>query len=114
VVRIDPGATHVVQRVSLGSPSGLALSGDAVLVAVRHSGAGHRGRTLVLRADRPKHGGIVDTIDFALSNATYTWPLLRMTGDGLTAFNQASGPAGAELVPDLATSLPAPTDGGRT
>ena len=37
-----------------------------------------------------------------------------MTGDGLTAFNQVSGPAGAQLVPDLATSLPTPTDGGRT
>ena len=37
-----------------------------------------------------------------------------MTGDGLTALNQASGPAGAQLVPDLATSLPTPTDGGKT
>ena len=37
-----------------------------------------------------------------------------MTGDGLVAFNQVSGLAGAQLVPDLATSLPAPTDGGRT
>ena len=37
-----------------------------------------------------------------------------MTGDGLTAFNQVSGLAGAQPVPDLATSLPAPTDGGRT
>ena len=37
-----------------------------------------------------------------------------MTGDGLTAFNQVSGLAGTQLVPDLATSLPAPTDGGRT
>jgi YVTN family beta-propeller protein len=115
VVRIDPGRTHVAQRVSVGSrPSGLAMSGDDVLVAVRHSGAGHRGGALVLRADRPKEGDVVDKIDSALSNATYTWPLLRMTGDGLTAFNQAGGPAGAELVPDLATSLPTPTDGGRT
>ena len=37
-----------------------------------------------------------------------------MTGDGLTAFNQVSGLAGTQPVPDLATSLPAPTDGGRT
>ena len=37
-----------------------------------------------------------------------------MTGDGLTAFNQVSGLAGAQLVPDLATSLPKPTDRGRT
>ena len=37
-----------------------------------------------------------------------------MTGDGLTAFNQVSGLAGTQPVPDLATSLPTPTDGGRT
>ena len=37
-----------------------------------------------------------------------------MTGDGLVAFDQVSGLAGAQLVPDLATSLPTPTDGGRT
>ena len=105
----------MAKRVSVGSrPLGLATSGDAVLVAVRHSGAGHRGGTLVLRADRPKQGDFIDHIDVALSDYTYVSPLLRMTGDGLTAFNQASGPAGAQLVPDLATSLPTPTDGGRT
>ena len=37
-----------------------------------------------------------------------------MTGDGLAAFNQVSGLAGTQLVADLATSLPEPTDGGRT
>ena len=37
-----------------------------------------------------------------------------MTGDGLIAFNQVSGLAGTQPVPDLATSLPTPTDGGRT
>ena len=53
VVRIDPRRNQVAQRVSVGShPLGLAMSGDAVLVAVRHGGAGHRGGTLVVRADR--------------------------------------------------------------
>jgi peptide/nickel transport system substrate-binding protein len=115
VVRIDPSTNHVAQRVSVGGrPLGLAMSGDALLVAVRHSGAGHRGGTLIVRADRPKQGNVFDPIDVALNNFTYVYPFLRMTGDGLTAFNQASGPAGAQLVPDLATSLPTPTDGGRT
>ena len=68
----------------------------------------------MLRSDRPKQGDFIDPIDVALSDYTYVLPFLRMTGDGLTAFNQASGPAGAQLVPDLATSLPTPTDGGRT
>jgi YVTN family beta-propeller protein len=114
VVRIDPGTNMVAQRISVGSRLlGLATAGDDVLVAVRGSGAGHRGGTLVLRAD-PKHGDFVDHIDVGLSDYTYVSPLLRMTGDGLTALNQASGPAGAQLVPDLATSLPTPTDGGKT
>ena len=37
-----------------------------------------------------------------------------MTNDGLVAFNQTSGLAGTQLVPDLAVSLPTPTDGGKT
>ena len=119
VVRIDPRRNQVAQRVSVGGrPSGLATSGDAVLVAVGHSGAGHRGGTLVLRANGLGEEGEVvnsiDSIDPAVTQYTYVWPLLRMTGDGLTAFNQVSGLAGTQPVPDLATSLPAPTDGGRT
>ena len=58
VVRIDPSRNQVAQRVSVGGrPLGLAMSGDAVLVAVRHSGAGHRGGTLVLRAERARRKG---------------------------------------------------------
>jgi YVTN family beta-propeller protein len=115
VVRIDPGTNQVAQPVSVGGrPLGLAMSGDALLVAVRQPGAGHRGGTLVLRANRPRKGDVVDSIDFALATYTNAMPLLRMTGDGLTAFNQVSGLAGAHLAADLATSLPSPTDGGRT
>ena len=84
-----------------------------MLVAVRHTSAVHRGGTLVVRSDRPKHGSFIDSIDF-LSGYTYVHPFLRMTGDGLTAFNQVSGLGSAQLVPDLATSLPEPTDGGET
>jgi YVTN family beta-propeller protein len=112
LVRVDPTTNQVTKRVSVGSRlQGLAISGDTLLVAVRHSNAGHRGGTLVVRADQPT---VVDSIDFAVSGATYTAPFLRMTGDGLVALNQVSGLAGAQPVPDLATSLPGPTDGGLT
>ncbi len=118
VVRIDPNRNQVAQRVSVGGRvSGVAMSGDAVLVAVPHSGAGHRAGTLVLRTNGPRtkeDADSIDSIDSALSLYTYVSPLLRMTGDGLTAFNQVSGLAGTQPVPDLATALPAPTDGGRT
>ena len=115
VVRIDPSTNQVAQPVSVGGrPLGLAMSGGAALVAVRQPGAGHRGGTLVLRAERPRNGDVVDFIDPALATAANTMPLLRMTGDGLVAFNQVSGLGGTQLAADLATSLPEPTDGGRT
>ena len=42
------------------------------------------------------------------------WFILRMTNDGLMGWKQVGGTAGNDLVPDLATSAPTPTDGGRT
>ncbi len=56
----------------------------------------------------------LDSIDPAVSYDTTSIPILRMTNDGLVGFNQASGLAGTQLVPDLAVSLPTPTDAGKT
>jgi YVTN family beta-propeller protein len=107
---ISPRTDVVTRRITVGErPLGVALSAGAVLVAVRQSGTGHRGGTLKIRINNTLH-----QIDFAVAYASIAWPFERMTGDGLVAFNQASGLAGTELVPDLARSLPAPTDGGRT
>jgi YVTN family beta-propeller protein len=115
LVRIDPRTSQVARRFSVGNrPQGVATSGADVLVAVRDSGPGHRGGTLTLRSDLLPHTNPIDSIDTAVSYSTYMWPLLRMTGDGLVAYNQVSGLAGTQLVPDLAVSLPAPSDGGRT
>jgi peptide/nickel transport system substrate-binding protein len=40
--------------------------------------------------------------------------LVMLTNDGLTGFQRVGGSAGVRIVPDLAVSLPAPTDGGRS
>jgi len=56
----------------------------------------------------------MDSLDPALSYQVWTWPALRMVYDGLVAYHISDGPAGQELVPDLAVSLPRPTDEGRT
>ena len=40
--------------------------------------------------------------------------LLSIVYDGLTAFRRTGGSAGTQVVPNLAQSLPAPSDGGRT
>ena len=110
LARIDPRTNQVVQRISVGNrPQGVAISRGSVLVGVRLSGAGHRGGTLKVRMNRD-----ADSIDPAIAYDSTSWPFLRMTSDGLVAFDQASGLQGAQLVPDLAVSLPTPTDGGKT
>jgi peptide/nickel transport system substrate-binding protein len=40
--------------------------------------------------------------------------MLSLTNDGLVGYRRVAGLAGDELVPDLATALPSPGDGGRT
>ena len=54
------------------------------------------------------------TIDPAVAYSVDTWNLLSLTSDGLVGFRRAAGIAGTTPVPDLATTIPDPTDGGRT
>ena len=42
------------------------------------------------------------------------WQMLSMTNDGLVGYRRVGGLAGDQLVPDLATALPVPADGGKT
>jgi len=42
------------------------------------------------------------------------WQLLIDTHDGLVTFAKVDGTAGTKIVPDLATSIPKPTNGGKT
>jgi len=107
---ISASTDQVTRRVTLGSRlQDVGLSGSDVLVAVRSSDAGHRGGMLRIRLSNTLH-----QIDFGLAYSTASWPFERLAGDGLVAFDQTSGLAGTQLVPDLASSLPAPTDGGKT
>ena len=57
---------------------------------------------------------LLDTIDPATAYSPESWSILPMTNDGLVAFQRVGGPQGAAIVPDLATSIPQPSDGGRT
>lgn len=105
LVRIDPGRDAVAERIVTGQrPSGLAAGGGRLWVAARDASAEHRGGTL--RVSVPEVDGIEQ------GYPAVSW--MTLSGDGLTAYRRTSGPAGASIVPDLATSLPTPTDGGRT
>lgn len=109
--RIDPRKDAVVRTINLRNrPVGIAVAGKDVWVAVQASGAGHRGGTLRLALGNVPF----DSIDPAVATLPGAWFSLIMTGDGLTAFKRASGSEGTQLVPDLATSLPTPTDSGMT
>jgi peptide/nickel transport system substrate-binding protein len=70
---------------------------------------GHAGGAVTIRTPRA-----VDSIDTALAYDTLSWSILNTVGDGLTGYVRAGGSQGTRLVPDLAVSLPTPTDGGRS
>jgi peptide/nickel transport system substrate-binding protein len=73
------------------------------------SAGGGRGGTLTLLAN--SNWG---TADPAKNYTLQEWQLLIITNDGLVQFRSANGSAGTELLPDLATSIPKPTNGGKT
>ncbi len=54
------------------------------------------------------------TADPAQNYTLEEWQLLIDTHDGLVQFKRVGGTAGTKIVPDLATSLPQPTNGGKT
>lgn len=108
---IDPTENAVSRTIELGNlPTGLAVAGEKVWVAVRASGNAHRGGKLTLLASEDPS----PTMDPALEYDPLKWSALIATNDGLTAFKRVGGSEGGQVVPDLATSLPVPTDGGKT
>ncbi|HJQ50423.1 MAG TPA: ABC transporter substrate-binding protein [Gaiellaceae bacterium] len=109
--RIDPKTNQPGKPIDVGNqPQGIATAGGQLLVSVAaRQGVGHRGGTLKIALSFG-----LDAIDTAAAYSTASWPILHLTNDGLVAFDHASGVAGDQLVPDLAVSLPEPTDGGKT
>jgi peptide/nickel transport system substrate-binding protein len=109
---IDPSKGRVVHTAETDNrPLGIAAKGGSLYVAVRTYGRAHRGGTLVLLS-KPLYW--MSRIDPADSYNPPEDQILLITNDGLVAFKRAGGSDGIRLVPDLATSLPTPADGGRT
>ena len=71
--------------------------------------AAHKGGTLTILANSAF--GVADP---AQNYTLEEWQLLIDTHDGLVQFNRVGGVAGTKIVPDLATAVPLPTDGGKT
>jgi ABC-type transport system substrate-binding protein/DNA-binding SARP family transcriptional activator len=107
LVSVDPQTGTVRRRYTIGAaPAAVTLLGRTPWVAAgAPAGREHRGGTL-----RVQYAAIQEL------DPAFAWDvhpaIWRATGDGLVAVTQASG--AAQLVPDLATAVPLPTDGGRT
>lgn len=106
---VDPEHNVVARTLRLGNPLvGVATSGDQVFAAARGRGVVHRGGTLTILTPA------IDNLSVDLTNPLGPFEAFIVTNDGLTAFRKVGGVAGTQLVPDLAVSLPTPTDAGRS
>src|SRR6476620_5984966 len=94
--------TLILAGCSSGSPSSSSSSSAS-------AAAGHKGGTFTILATSAF--GVADPAQ------TYTlqqWQLLIDTHDGLVGVAKVGGVPGSKIVPDLATSIPTPTNGGKT
>jgi YVTN family beta-propeller protein len=109
ISRIDT-ATGETRTIAVGNaPTGLAAAGGTLWVTVRAAAPSHRGGTLRVASESSP-----PSIDMAVAYEATAWQIFAMTNDGLVGFRKVSGADGSLLVPDLATSLPKPTEGGTT
>ena len=113
VDRIDSANNRNTATITTGSsPRGLVLVGSAPWVAFcAFSTAAHRGGALTVETGYLPGG---QGIDPAGTGWRPTITAEHLVYDGLVALRQTGGAAGVSLVPDLATTVPRPTDGGRT
>jgi YVTN family beta-propeller protein len=110
LVRVNRKSGAASHTALSGRPEGVTVADGALWVGVQASGAAHRGGTLRIL------GGAndVDFVDPARAYSALSWQVLTVTSDGLVGFKRVGGAEGNSLVPDLATNVPTPTDGGRT
>jgi peptide/nickel transport system substrate-binding protein len=100
--------------VALGLTATLAACGGSSKSGSKSTtsstSAGAAGGTFLAVAKAAPSGSPDPQIDYTLQE----WQLLIFTHDGLVAFKRVGGTAGTQIVPDLATSVPNPTNGGKT
>jgi peptide/nickel transport system substrate-binding protein len=72
--------------------------------------AGGKGGTLMTVANAAPSGSPDPQVNYTLQE----WQWLIFTHDGLVGFKRSGGKEGTKLVPDLAESIPKPTNGGKT
>jgi YVTN family beta-propeller protein len=114
VSRIDPSTDKVTTTIAVGgSPSALAIAGGRVWVAVDAPPIS-RDRVVSGGSLRMETIDAVDSLDPALAYSVEGWQLLYATCAKLLNYPDSSGPAGQQLTPEVASSLPAVSADGRT
>lgn len=116
--QIIRNTTKRTRRASLGSVAGLAVLALAAAGCGSSTSPGHSTSS----STAAKAGGVFTILanssfgvaDPAQNYTLEEWQLLINTHDGLTQFARVGGVAGTKIVPDLATSIPVPTNGGKT
>ena len=118
VSRIDPRAAEVVGSVGVpGDPVSLTVSGARVWIGVAADSGSHRGGTLVIVTPGQLTSSSPTTlvsVDPAFYNVANNPQFTGLAYDSLVNFQQSPGADGLRLVPDLAVSIPTPSDGGAT
>jgi len=110
--RIDSRSNAVTSLLVGSSPRALTLVGDEIWTASGAIGGGeHVGGTLTVAGDLTFDA---ESVDPARAYYPPVNSMLRLVYDGLVAFGRPGGLSGQTIVPDLATALPQPSDGGRT
>ncbi|HEY6058602.1 MAG TPA: ABC transporter substrate-binding protein [Candidatus Limnocylindrales bacterium] len=111
IVRIDPTSNQIIARFPVGAtPQSLLVDSGWPVFTTRAAQGSHRGGTLAVVS--PARGfpnstdpSYVEGFDIGLA---------LLTNDALVTYRRVGGPDGLTLVPDLATTIPASPDGGRT
>ena len=117
VSRIDPVRDQVLSTVAVGgAPTSLTFNGGRLWVGVPTATGSHRGGTLVIVTPGTLTSSRLSnlTTDPAFYTSANNPQFTGLTWDALVTFQQTSGADGQRLVPDLAVSIPTPTDDGRT
>jgi len=110
VSRLDARTNSPVRTIDVGNaPAGAAIAGGSLWVAASGAPSSHRGGTLRIGSDK---GGLPTSADpLAPEPIYYVGPLVY---DTLVGYKRVGGVDGSTLVPDLAVSIPTPTNGGLT
>jgi peptide/nickel transport system substrate-binding protein len=112
-----PGGSRLLRLGGLAGAAALAIaaagcgngSSPSATTSKSTSTSGHKGGVFTILANSAF--GVADP---AQNYTLEEWQLLINTHDGLTGFQKVGGVPGTKIVPDLATSIPVPTNGGKT